>query len=86
MSERIWWRDEVGHLDWCYPHHTATIESFERAAHWQRVHVLADAELAAVKAKAWNEGYSAGLDHMVPWLGGDEPEPENPYEKGSDDG
>lgn len=43
--------------------------------------------LAAEKAKwqveAWDEGYSAGLDYMSPWLDGDEDEPENPYEKGT---
>src|SRR5690606_10906690 len=29
LSERIWWRSEDGHLDWCSPEHTGTIKQFE---------------------------------------------------------
>lgn len=32
-----------------------------------------------VRAEAWDEGYSTGLDYMSQWLDGDEDEPENPY-------
>lgn len=45
MSERIYWRDEGGYV-WGDRHVDGPAPE-----HWQRVHVLTDAELAAEKAK-----------------------------------